>query len=214
MQDTNPPRVTIGLPSNGFIRTETTVSLVTAVANTKGVYFRLSNPTGCYIHENREIITLEAQKHNSTHLLFVDADMGFPPDAISTLMARNKPIIGASYNYRRPGAQKSVIRLDPNKYKKGEFKVKDDPVEKGKKMATIEYPKEPFECLAVATGFLLIQMWVFDKLPKPWYFFEPSTAPGGMVGEDVWFCNLARKHGIPIWCDPTIPMIHVGSAFF
>ncbi len=206
-------KVTIGLPSNGFIRTETTVSLVTAVANTKGIYFRLANPTGCYIHQNRELIALEALKENSTHLLFVDADMGFPENAIAKLISRNKPIIGANYNYRN-NQGKSVIQLDTTKFKDGEVNVHDNPKNKGEKLATIKYPEEPFECLAVATGFMLIQMEVFKKLPRPWFFFKPSSDSEGMVGEDIWFCRLARKHGIEIWCDPTIQMTHVGTAFY
>lgn len=213
MSDFNAPRVTIGIPSTGFIRTETTVSLIAAVANTKGVFFRLSNPTGCYIHQNRENIVLEAQKQNSSHLMFIDSDMAFPPDAIATLLERDKPIIGANYNYRE-SPRKSVIRLDPSLYGKDEIDIKKDSRQKGKYTATITDPKKPFKCLALGTGFVLIQMWVFDKLPRPWFFFEPSSSPGGMIGEDVWFCNLAREHGIELWCDPTIPIDHIGIGIY
>jgi hypothetical protein len=200
------PRITVGIPSNGYIRSETTVCLVSAIANTKNVLFRLSNPTGCYIHQNRENIVLEAQKEKSTHLMFIDSDMIFPPHAISQLVSLDKPISGANYNHR-DNTGKSVIRLDPTQHSANQLNI-------AKNTATITDPQKPFKCLALGTGFMLIQMWVFDKLPQPWFFFEPSSGPQGMIGEDIWFCNLAKKHNIDIWCDPTIPIDHIGVAYY
>lgn len=199
------PKITVGLPSNGYIRTETTVCLVSAIANTRGVFFRLSNPTGCYIHQNRENIVLEAQKEKSTHVMFIDSDMTFPPDGIARLISLNKHIVGANYNHR-DNSGKSVIRVDPRQHKKD--------IKFGDKTATIDDPEKPFKCLALGTGFMLIKLSVFDKLPKPWFFFEPSSSPNGMTGEDIWFCNLARNNGVGIWCDPTIPVGHIGIAYY
>lgn len=206
-------KVTVGIPSNGTIKIDTSLSITVAVASTRGVMFHLSHPTSCYIHENREQIVLDAQKEKSDYVMFIDSDMAFPADGIEKLLKDDKPIVGADYHYRE-NPPKSVTLLDPKKLKTDDITFTIDPNDKNKRLATIDNPQKPFECRAVGTGFMLVKMEVFEKLPRPWFFFRPSSDPEGMTGEDVWFCELARKHGISVWCDPTIQVKHIGVAFY
>jgi hypothetical protein len=59
---------------------------------------------------------------------------------------------------------------------------------------------------------MLIQMDVFDKLPKP--YFQTITHPGGTIGEDVTFCKKASDHNIQIYCDPTFKLGHIGKHIY
>src|SRR5215475_3588790 len=55
---------------------------------------------GCYIHNNRNMLVDLALNEECTHLLQVDSDLMFPPDAIRKLIAHNVDIVGGRYNKR------------------------------------------------------------------------------------------------------------------
>jgi hypothetical protein len=51
----------------------------------------------------------------------------------------------------------------------------------------------------------------------PWFKteFQPET-PHDFMSDDVWFCNLARKHGHEVWLDHDLSQEigHIGSVEF
>ena len=60
-----------------------------------------------YVGEARNaLLTHWYDKSNSTHLLFIDADMGFEPQLIADMLALDKPIIGVIYTKRQIDLQK------------------------------------------------------------------------------------------------------------
>src|SRR5262245_10104929 len=38
---------------------------------------------------------------NSSHILFIDADMGFPPQLVMSMLALGEPVVGAIYPHRK-----------------------------------------------------------------------------------------------------------------
>lgn len=241
------PKISVGVASTGDVRIETAMSLMAMVGNTPNMMFNLVPKVGCYVHMNRENIVLDAQKEGATHLLFVDSDMEFQPNALSTLLKRNKPIIGADYNFKfHPPRSTTVLdpsllspdvhrQIDEERRRLGQDKeiairpIYDDAaktkdlimveksIEEHKLNLFVKTKREPFPCRAIGTGFALIQMWVFDKIPRPWFFFRPEKFRGihfGTIGEDVWFCDAAHDNSIEVWCDPTIQIRHVGIDYF
>lgn len=196
-------KLVIGVCSGGTMRVETVASLFTAM-------FRYARETdsmpnllfqiGGYVDINRNKIIQEAQKAQATHILFVDNDMIFPEDAILTLMNRNKDIIGANYN----------VRLDPtSEVLSGpttKMLVNGVPVS----MMDQDFPTKIFKCYAVATGFMMVKMKVFNKLQVP-YFDAWIDENNNHSTEDVDFCRKAGEKGFEIFCDPTIKMGHIGS---
>lgn len=59
--------------------------------------------SGTYLQQVREELAEIALRDSAvTHLLFLDADMRFPPDALERLLARRLPVVGANYRRRRP----------------------------------------------------------------------------------------------------------------
>ena len=201
-------KIVVGLPSNGYIRSETAIALASAITHTPNALFQLEAPIGCYIHLLREHIAEQAVKAGSDYLMFIDSDMVFPPDAINILISRDKPVIGADYNYKYP-PKMSVTNIDPTKLKP-EYMVEDSRWPGYKFLNPNHKPDKPFEVRAVGTGFMLIKTEVFQKIKKPWFWYDRKD--GHFVGEDAWFCDQVKKAGFSVWCDPTIPIEHIGTA--
>lgn len=140
---------------------------------------------GALVHLNREEIALEALQMDCTHLFFVDSDMVFNPDVLYKLMHHDKDIIGALCNKRGGGlAVNTRFTKQPDKI---------------------------YRNSAVGMACTLIKMDVFRKVPRPWFFFGDEQHP---CGEDIFFCNRARKVGFEVWIDPTLSVKHIGEFLF
>jgi GT2 family glycosyltransferase len=196
--------LTIGMATGGTVRSETVASLIGAmdVLKNNGIPVQLTLQVGGYVAHNRNRIVRAAQNFGTTHLLFLDNDMVFKPSAIQRLWDHDKDIVGANYNTR--GTKSSDGRPIST------IKIAD---EKGNLVDRGEIPNQLFECFAVATGFMMVNMSVFDKLDKPW-FEAGESADGEHFTEDVEFCRRAQKAGIKVWCSPTIKVGHIGTQEF
>lgn len=185
------------MPCYGDVKAETVVSLLTSLSRLNcGVHFNFVKNT--YVHEARNQIVSIAQSVGATHLMFIDADMAFPSDGITRLLAHEKEIVGAMYNMRSSKEPISTLKMAD---KDGNFIA----------MSSDKIPKDRlFKCGALGTGFVLIKMSVFDKLEKPYFWFGMNK-DGGLIGEDVYFFMKCREKGIDVWCDPTIHLGHIGD---
>ena len=214
-------KLTIAWAGYGQVTTEFAVSLAIAI---KGLQcpVRLDYENGCYVHRNRNNLLDRALKSDSTHLMFVDTDIVFPGDGIQTLISRQKPIVGGAYNLKKPAVDGVALTT----VKALERDLNGRPHDEW----TMDKSK-PFECAALPTGFMLIELDALrqleaegkapefggdragspDKGPRNWFDFANYS---GFVGEDVYFCHYLRDRGVPIWCDPTIKLGHIGPAVF
>ncbi len=184
-------KLAIGVATTGQIKTKTFVSLIKLMKRDPENTYIIAWE-GCNVHQCRINIVKEAQKYNCTHLLFIDYDMLFEPDVAEKLLARDKDIIGVN----------SMVRGLPLA---STVKIHN---EKGEK--AYEVSGECFECQAVGTGIMLIKMSVFDKLPKPWFFYE-QDGDDMKTGSDMWFCNKAKEAGFKVWCDSSVKVGHIGD---
>jgi hypothetical protein len=75
---------------------------------------------------------------------------------------------------------------------------------------TAEMPTELFQCGAVATGLMAINLKRLTAMMAPPYFTY-GTLGTKFQGEDVGFCLRARPLGLEVWCDPTINVLHMGE---
>ncbi len=186
-------KVGIGIITTGTVKTDTLFALLGMLKNTD-VDYTIITQTGCYIQQNRTIVVKEAIKAKCTHLLFVDHDMRFEPDALQRLLERDKDIVGVNYNLRRLPVATVVKKedLDGNViWEKNENGL--------------------VQCCGLGTGFLLIKLSVFDKLKHPWFLVEHDDKGGLKCGEDMYFCYEAMKAGFKIWLDPTLVVGHIGD---
>lgn len=202
----SPCNIVIGIISGGTVRSELVPCLFSAceVLKGHGIGVNIVMQIGGYAAHNRNECVRSAREHKADYLMFIDNDMTFPASGIQRLLDADKDIIGVNYN-ARPKLGGSVVST---------VKTRDpwnDP-DYGKIIGN-EVPAQMFKCFSVGTGFTLIRMSVFDKLKFP-YFVSGQTEQGEPFTEDVDFCRKANAAGIEVWCNPTIPMKHLGTAEF
>ena len=143
-----------------------------------------------------------------THLLCIDADMGWPETLLFRFLEEDKQIIGAAYPMRA-NDQRFIF----------------EPVIKG-----FQVLNGFARAKAVGCGFLLIRRDALevmrDVYPERTYkddvtpalqFYDlfPSGADlarGKVMTDDIGFCNLARHAGLTVWADLNAPMTHSGPS--
>lgn len=82
--------------------------------------------------------------------------------------------------------------------------------ESGKYWWGIPWPKGLVEVDAVGFGAVLFRRTCFEKLARPWFYYDYSRS-----GEDLWptedmtFCQRAREAGLRIFVDTTLVSPHV-----
>jgi hypothetical protein len=182
-------KILVGLPNTGTFPMETVSSLTNLKNPAEAAYMFIS---GSLIYKARENIADEMLKHDFTHLLFVDSDMSFPPDALKKLVSHDKDIVSGR-------AHKRVANFEPCFYKKCDWK---------EAIIYHDYPEGLIEVAAVGMAFCLIKREVFEKVSKPW--FNPTFD----IGEDLAFCMRAQEAGFKIWVDTDLEIGHVGNAIF
>jgi choline kinase len=193
------PSIYIGVATSGIIKAATTQSLVRTVARlvVKGYPTVFGIHESCYVHNNRNQLFAKAHAQHVDYLMFVDSDMEFGPDDIEKLLLQKKEIIGGLYYSRGEPSVPFAFKVSKED---GRLKI----------IKKEELPKETFECDAVATGFMLIDMKVFNKMKPPFFFYgDPVLMPE--LGDDMYFCLKAKHYGVKVFCDPTIDLGHIGN---
>lgn len=167
----------------------------------------------------RNELVRSALKQDCTHLFFLDDDMLLPPRAIHRLVERNMDIVSGLCFLRTPPHFPSAF-MDPDE-------------EDGKIYYLKHWPEnEPFRVDAVGSACVMIKTDVFRKIAdmevkddegnllKPgkgedgsdlWYLYGKARPGENTVGEDIFFCKLARRAGYQVWVDPTIVVGHIGE---
>jgi len=171
----------------------------------------------------------------NTHLMFIDADIGFPAEGVPALLAAEAHIACGIYPRKE---------IDWDQVEKAAREGKEGLADyagafvfnmSGSEHAETD-ERGVFEVRHGGTGFMLIRREVFEKLkphvqtyrtssfqnengeyakPLTYEFFATSVDAGGaMLSEDYHFCELWRKHGGKIYANPFIPLTHVGTYLY
>jgi len=174
---------------------------------------------------------------DATHLMFIDADIGFNPNSIVKMIEADKDIICGLYpkkeiNWPRvEEAVKAGCKVTDLHKHVGTFVVNAIGNQlAGKISDTIEIENG-------GTGFMLIKREVFQALSDtvPLYhndvfattddmtkvtvikeFFATSIDPESkrLLSEDYHFCKIARKAGFKVWVAPWAELTHCGTYNF
>jgi hypothetical protein len=134
-----------------------------------------------------------------THLLMLDLDHIHMADVVDhvkqRLMSEDPPkILGGLHFQRQPP------------YKPCVFMFKDE----GLGVSTVtQWPQGVVETDAVGMGTLCVAREVFETLGQP--YFQFAYVGERFIGEDIWFCNQARKAGYKIWVDFMLTSLHQGT---
>lgn len=170
-----------------------------------------------------------------THLLFIDADIGFTPDAVLRLLEVDKPVAATAYpmknvDWSEIHAQ-AQITPDGNALRARSLKYAVN-VQPGAHDLARGFLKAD----AAGTGFMLIRREVFEQLiaalpelryvndiagydneftkDRFWLFFDTMHDPesGRYLSEDYAFCHRWRNAcGGEIWLDVDTELTHFGN---
>lgn len=196
-------RVGVLYPSHGRISDETEEGLRSLSVLTKEYKFDPMIEKCTDIARGRNKIInhwssdeIDQRVEGFDYVLFIDSDIGFNEEDVVKLIKDDKDIVSGAYQ----------ARDWPNYYCAGMFseggavKFGTDKFIPNKKRGLIEVDW-------VGAGFLLIKRGVFDKIKFPWfnqeyiYYTQGGKSVAIWNGEDVHFCRLAKKAGIPVYLD-------------
>jgi hypothetical protein len=210
-------RVHICMPCYGGQLTEQTFMSFIKWANTcrqLGIDWTVETMTNeSLISRARNTLTAKfLANEGSTHLMFIDADIGWEPWHLLVLLNAQKDVVGGLY---------------PMKSLPVKWCVNGIP---GKE----EGPGPLIEVTKTGTGFLLIKREVFEKLnahpavrhfnndiglPKELdvnmkTYFDTAVREGRYYSEDWTFCENWRDLGGEVWVDKRVLLRHTGTYVF
>jgi len=183
------------------------------------------------------LVTMFLDDPTATHLLFVDADIGFTPEQVFRLIESGADVVAGTYPIKRVNWDKAKRMLEGNR----------PPVPS----AALDYVLEindPDNIVIVngftrvryaGTGFLMIRRHVLEKMcrhpayaslqffrehsadalagsPNRFALFECMIDPGSgtYLSEDFAFCKRWTDIGGEIWADLESRLDHVGPSMF
>lgn len=150
-----------------------------------------------------------------SHLIFIDADLGFTPDAVFRLLAHNEPMVGATYAKKALGAPSYAVST----LQRAEM------TEAGL-----------IEVGGLPGGFLMVQRGAAERMAGAYRdlafdvhdgnashdgwrshllnLFGSELTDRTRWSEDLSFCRRWRAIGGRVWLDPHILLEHWGMARF
>lgn len=193
-------KIAICVPSRDTVHAGFALCLanLTARLSSDNIEFDILINLGSVIANQRNMLVTQATEKNATHILFLDSDMHFPATVVNRFLATNKKIIAANYSTRiKP--QKSVAFTDPNNLN-----------------ARLNKSTGIHEVFAVGLGCMLIDITVFDSIPKPWFNYAWNEDTEDLSGEDIYFCKQLNDFGFDVCvdCDTSSLVAHYGTKAF
>jgi hypothetical protein len=210
-------RVHICMPCYGGQLTESTFMSYIKWGNTArqlGIDWTMETLTNeSLISRARNTLTAKfLHNKDSTHLLFVDADIGFEPWHILVLLNRQVDVIGGLY----------PMKSMPIKWCVNGFEGAEEGADGLQEVSK------------TGTGFLLIKRDVFEKLnahpaTKPFIndiglptelnpymktYFDTAVRENRYYSEDWTFCENWRDLGGRVWVDKRVLLRHTGTYTF
>lgn len=226
----NGPTVFIATPMYGGMATGT---YTWSLAQTPVIFMR-SGVGLLYQYRTSDALVANSRNHlakqfletPATHLMWIDADIGFNGlDIVSMLVADQDIVCGLypkkaiDWNRVARAAKDGVPPEELHRHV-GSFVIK--PLE-GQDDEAVANSEEVVEITAGGTGFMLIKRGVFEALQDhvPAYvlggatikeFYKTDIEPGTnrLMSEDYYFCLLARSHGFKVYAAPWVRLTHTG----
>ena len=209
------PSVYIAMPCYDSVKIGTMLSIVQLIQQLakSGVAVGINTMKSPLIHQARNYLTSLFLTTEYTHMLFVDSDVEFKPEAILRMLVANKDICTTPYRAKSQDITKYVyggIELEKNaKLEAGMVELKTGPT------GLMLIKKEVFERIIRNHPELKIKNKATptaDKSHTFYYnFFDFGFSEGYSTGEDISFCRLARGNDFQIYANTESTTTHHGS---
>jgi hypothetical protein len=155
---------------------------------------------GTLIVNQRDQLAEMALEAGSTHILWLDSDMMFPPDTVQRLLAHGLPIVAGNY-VTRQYPHKTVAYRELHDW--CSYVIND-----GK--------QDLIKVAAVGMGCMLVHTDVIKQMVRPRFqtMWIPDTQDH--MGEDFYFCQQANRLDHDIWIDDALSreLQHLGTVSF
>jgi hypothetical protein len=200
-------RIGICVPARGQVEIFTSFDLSSLINYTSKKTkhdINLYTSTGTLIFDQRNALVDSVINERCDYLMFIDADMRFPKDALIRLLKHNKDIVGVNATTRsepvKPTAKNIAYEEDGS--------VSWLPV-----YSNVKKGIEKVD--AIGCGVILIKNSVFKKMEKPYFYFE-QLPNGKLLGEDIYFCIKAKDAGIDTYVDHDLSLEigHIGNYIY
>ena len=208
------PSIFIAMPCYDSVKVGTMVSIIKLIQQLQknGVAVGIQTMKSPLIHQARNYLSSLFIVSPYTHMLFIDSDVEFKPEAVLRMLVAKKDIICTPYRVKSEDTSKNIYTVDfvkPMVLENGLIEIKAGP-----------------------TGLMLIKKEVFEKIIKNfpelkiknpvmldpgkdhesyYNFFDFKFKDGYSVGEDVAFCQLSREAGFKIFANTESWTKHHGS---
>jgi hypothetical protein len=218
--------VMIGMPCYGGALTTAALHGLLATQRAllaQGIGFYCATTTNeSLVQRARNTIVAHFLASACSHLVFIDADIGFGAETVLRLIAQDRPVIGALCRLKRLDRVEWAVEWQP------------DATGRIRRDATTG----ALQAASIGTGMLCLRRDALlrmaeaypglryapegEETPAPaWHrhcqaLFEAGIDPatGRYLGEDYMFCARWRAIGGEIWCDPALLLEHHGQACF
>ena len=183
--------ITVAVPTAGTVPIDFAYSLVALVSHimSKGVASRRECSVGLRfdvvqsssIHGNREQLARRSVDRGDTHLLFIDDDMEFQPEALEFMLGRRAPVVVTNYLLKRSEPEFMAVGLD------------------GYRVPTLPDSMGTYPIGFAGFGFSLFEAEVFKRIPQPWFTTEWDGTKH--TTEDYPFFTKVRAAGYDVLLD-------------
>ncbi|MBV9564646.1 MAG: hypothetical protein JOY90_30005 [Bradyrhizobium sp.] len=202
-----------------------------------GLTVQLRDGDALITRARANLVTLFLNNPSTTHLLFVDADIGFTPDQVFRLIESGADVVAGVYPIKRVNWSKARCGMEAGRPDLGAaaldyvLEVNDpDHVAVVNGFTRVRY---------AGTGFLMIRRHVLERMcahpdyaslrfarehshdalagsPNRFALFECMIDPatGTYLSEDFAFCKRWTDIGGEIWADLESRLDHVGPSVF
>lgn len=184
----------------------------------------------CLVPNARNVLAHEFLQSRATHLMWIDADIGFNPVDIMGMLIADRDIVCGIYAKKEidwarvAEAAKAGVPPEELSNHAGMFAVK---LLASSATGASADSDGLFEIEAGGTGFMLIKRGVFEALSgvvpeytidenvmKEFYATAIESESGGLITEDYHFCRLARNQGFKVYAAPWVRLSHAGTYVF
>ena len=180
-------KICLSVPANKPIKSRTVQSLLDMVASSPYEFLIIIASEGYTPSEKRNYAIVQSLNAECDFTFFSDDDMVFPKNTLTTLVSRDKDVVGALY------------------YKRG---LPLEPVIEG------EISGDLFQCKSIGAGLFLVKNDILKKMRKPWFDTKVNGFGQTVVGDSFRFCDLVRDAGGEVWCDASLKMGHLGEIIY
>ena len=189
------PSICIAMPCYDSVKINTMLSIFQLIQylGRGGVEVGINTMKSPLIHQARNYLSAVFLTTEYSHLLFIDADVEFEPEAVLHMMMAKKDIVCTPYRAKNPDLNNHTYTV----------KFPDPKV----------IPILPGGLVEIEAGPTGVNPGIKEEKSHDFYynFFDFAFEEGYTFGEDVSFCKLARKEGFKLYANTESMTAHRGE---